>query len=135
MQFIDYYKKLFLNPEPIQSFGQYSTSTAALVLLLAILSWILALLLFQAMASNRKDIGELIAVRVGWGWATGILGALLLVDVIVLWILGRVVSWSAVSPHLTTAALGGFVTLLVYLGSIGELKGSQRALARAQKAG
>ena len=135
MQIIDFYKRLFLAPEPIATFGHYSTSTLAMIVPLAILGWILALALYQLLSSNRETMGEWLSVRLGWAWASALLGSLILVDIVILWIQARVVSWSAVSPHATVAALAGFVALLVYLGARGELKASQRALFRAQRAG
>jgi hypothetical protein len=135
MQIIDFYKHLFLAPEPVNTFGQYSTSTLALIIPLAIVSWIAALALYQLLSSNRESLGEWMSVRLGWAWAAASLGALVVMDMVILWILARVVSWSSVSPHATVAALAGFVALLIYLGARGELKASQRALFRAQKAG
>ncbi len=135
MQLIDYYKQLLTNPSPLESFGQYSVFTLSILALGLVFALLLAVALHHMLAANREQFGEWVGVRMSWAWAAVALGVLVLLDISVLWFQSRVVSWSAVSPHVTVASLAGFTGLIIYFGANNELKSSQRALSRAQRSG
>src|SRR5438128_2596966 len=128
MEIIEFYKKLFTAPDSISTFGQYTLTTLVLLLPCLLLLWFVAMGLYFLLRSNREELGSTLAVRFGWAWACVALGTLLFADIVVLWILARLTSWSASSPHLSLAVLGGLVGILVYLGARRELKNMQRAV-------
>lgn len=133
MDIVEFYRKLLAGPEPIHSFGEYSLTTLAVLAPAILLAWLLASALYSTLRSNRDDLGSFNAMQLGWAWAATALGALLVLDMVILWILARLVSWSSVTPHATVAILGALVGLLVYLGGRTQLKNSRRALFRAQQ--
>jgi Mn2+/Fe2+ NRAMP family transporter len=120
-------------PPAIATFQDFLIAVAWLVLPWILLFWILAVVFHIMFPNNRTHYGAQAAVRLSYAWAGFWLGAILVVDVIVLLVLGHVPGWTAVAPHSALILIGLVVSFVFWFNLREELKNSQVPLRKAQQ--
>jgi hypothetical protein len=129
---IEYYRTLLTHPQASSQVSDFLVALAALAAPWLILLWLLAILFAGRMAGAPEQLGTPNWVRFSWAWSALLLSGALLVDVVVLWVIGRVPGWQAVAPHCALAAIGTIVALIAYLAMRRELKKMQWVLHEAR---
>ena len=125
--------KQWYEPPAVSSFHDFVFGVAWLVLPWILLFWILAVVIHIMFPANRTRFGAQAAVRLSYAWAGFWIGAILLVDVLVLLVLGHIPGWTSVAPHATLIFLGALLAFLFWYGLRQELRLSQVPLRKAQQ--
>jgi len=122
-------------PPAISSFQDFLLGVAWLILPWILLLWILAIVLHIMFPNNRTHYGAQAAVRLSYAWAGFWVGAILLVDVVVLLVLGHVPGWTSIAPHALLIFFATVMSFLFWYNLRGELRASQVPLRQAQQGG
>ena len=125
--------KQWYEPPAVASFHDFLLGVAWLVLPWILLLWILAVVLHILFPNNRTNYGAQAAVRLSYAWAGFWIGAILLIDVIVLLVLGHVPGWTSVAPHATLIFIGVLMAFIFWYNLRNELRISQVPLRKAQQ--
>ena len=120
-------------PPPVSTFQDFLVGVAWLVLPWILLLWILAVVLHIMFPNNRAHYGAQAAVRLAYAWGGFWMGAILLVDVIVLLVLGRVPGWTSIAPHAALILIGVIMSFTFWYNLRHELRTSQVPLRKAQQ--
>ena len=120
-------------PPAVATFQDFLLGLAWLLLPWVLLLWILAVVVHIMFPINRTHYGAQTAMRLSYAWAGFWIGAIVLIDVIVLLILGHVPGWTSITPHATLILIGVVMSFLFWYNLRHELRTSQVPLRKAQQ--
>jgi len=124
--------KEWYQPPPAATFQDFLIGVAWLILPWIILFWILAVVIHIMFPNNRTHYGAQAAVRLAYAWAAFWVGAILLIDIVVLLVLG-IPDWTSIAPHATMIFIGVLISFTFWYNLRYELRASQVPLRKAQQ--
>jgi hypothetical protein len=142
VDYFDTLKQYVVSPQPIDSVGTFALAVLTLVLPWILLVWLVTLFLrlivgpfreSQGATLERWRLGARSGARLAWAFGLVTISLLLLTDVVVVLILGRLPDGTAQFPFLFFEVVGCGIAWIIWKSEHAGLKTIQRILRTTKK--
>jgi protein-S-isoprenylcysteine O-methyltransferase Ste14 len=122
---------LFIEPEQLNSAGEFAADFTLLFVVLLIMAWLAANL--AKMMLEKERLGTATRLRLAIGWTAIAFGLALLMDAFVLFVMHRIPHWTAIAPHCTVALVAGIWAIVQHSAIKQELKEMRQHVDNAKR--